>query len=193
MSRRTASSAGCVLTASRSSRLRRSSASGLRGHTGAVVRAPPRALGLVGDEEDLHLGLRRDDRADVAALDDGVPDRSPSARCRSRITSRTSGCRATNGHEPVDLGAADRGRDVLAGDLDAPVEAERDRMLGGEPRERDAVLEVDAVATREPGERAVHRPGVEVDEAEPARERRRDRALPRARRAVDRDDHGARS
>ena len=47
----------------------------------------------------------------------------------------------------------------------------------------------DAVAPREPGQRAVHRAGVEVAEAEPLREAARDGALSGPRGAVDGDDH----
>ena len=62
---------------------------------GPLVGAPAGPLGLVGGEEDLHVGVGTDDRADVAALHDGVPS-SASARWRSRSTARTSWWRATD-------------------------------------------------------------------------------------------------
>ena len=94
-------------------------------------------------------------------------------------------------YETVDLGVANAGGDVLTGDLDTGVEAEGDRMFPGKTGERLAILEIDRVPGSEPGQSAIHRPGIEVDEAEPAGELERHRALSRACRAVDRHDHGA--
>ena len=62
-------------------------------------------------------------------------------------------------------------------------------VLARERAERRAVSERDPRSQREPGERAVHRAGVEVAEAEPLGERARDGALAGPCRAVDGDDH----
>ena len=59
--------------ASRSSRSRRSVASASAPISGPLRARAARARTLVGDEVDLHLGVGRDDGADVAALDHGVP------------------------------------------------------------------------------------------------------------------------
>ena len=92
----TASGAGLMLTASRSSRIRRSVASASAGDFRPLGGASLRADGRIGHEVHLDEGARGDDRTDVAALDDDVPS-SPSWRCRSRMTSRTAGWRATTG------------------------------------------------------------------------------------------------
>ena len=52
--------------------MRRSVASASAPIPGRSAIAPPRTLVAVGDEIDLHLGVRRDDRADVASLDHDV-------------------------------------------------------------------------------------------------------------------------
>ena len=94
-----------------------------------------------------------------------------------------------NGDEAVDLGAADRRGDVGVGDEDAALRIELDRVLRSEPAESFAVAELEPLPLREPGERPVHRPGVEVAEAETLGEPAGDGALARAGRPVDRDDH----
>ena len=91
--------------------------------------------------------------------------------------------------EPVDLGAPDRGGDVGAGDEAPPLFVEVDGVCDGELAEPVALVERDALALREPRQRAVHRARVEVAEAEPRREAARDRALSGPRGAVDGNDH----
>ena len=130
----------------------------------------------------------RDDGADVAALDHGVADLAECALALAHDLPHL-GMPRDGRHGPVDLGLADRAVTSVVGDLDRAVRAERHRVLGRERRERAAVVERDPVAEGEPGQRAVHRPGVEVAEAEPRGKGRRDRALAGARRAVDGHDH----
>src|SRR5262245_36997754 len=143
-------------------------------------------------EPDLQLGVRRDDLADVPALDHGVTLLRelalPLAHHRTHLLMTRD-----RGHGGVDHGRADLGRDVVPGDGDTAALAELDRVLARERDERADVVELDAVVLGEPREGAVHLPGVEVAETEPYGERPRDRALPRSGGAVDRDDHAATS
>ena len=101
-----ASSARCVFAASRSSRRRISSASCLDLDPVALGVAPRGANRRVGAEPDLQLGVRRDDLADVAALDHGVallaelaagarasPRAPPGAGRRSGTEESITGCR----------------------------------------------------------------------------------------------------
>ena len=154
------------------------------------MRAPPRALVLVGEQKHLHLRSGRDDRADVASLDHGVTtdgERAlPLAHDLAHLRMPRHG-----GNEPVDLGVPDGDGHVLAVELDEPVLPERNGMGSGDAGERGAVGEIDPVAPRDPGQRAVHRPRVEVPEAETPCERRGDRALPRSGWTVDGHDHVA--
>ena len=90
---------------------------------------------------------------------------------------------------PVDSVAADRGGDVGAGDPDALLLVEPHRLGERQLAQCLAVAEVDSTLHREPGHRAVHRPRVEIAEAEPLGDRACDRALAGARRPVDGDDH----
>ncbi len=94
-----------------------------------------------------------------------------------------------DGNHPVDLRLADRRGHVGAVDPHAIVVVEPHGLLLRELRERVGVAELEAALHREPRERAVHRAGVEVAEAEPLGERARHSALARSRRPVDRDDH----
>ena len=66
---------------------------------------------------------------------------------------------------------------------------EGDRVLAREAPERLALGERQPLAHREPRERAVHRPGVEVAEAEPLRQQAGDGALAGPCGPVDGDDH----
>ena len=90
---------------------------------------------------------------------------------------------------PVDLRAADRRGDVGAGDEDAAVALEGDRVLARELAEALAVGEVEGALQRKPRERAVHRAGVEVAEPEALGEPPRDRALARAGGPINGNDH----
>ena len=113
----------------------------------------------------------------------------PSCRCRSRITSRTGECRATTGTiRSMRVSRIDAVTSVPAIQT-RPSLVEGHRLGAGKVCERVGAPEVDAALHREPGERAVHRPGVEVAEAEPLGERARHSALAGAGRPVDRNDH----
>src|SRR5215208_1210904 len=94
-----------------------------------------------------------------------------------------------NGDEAVYLRASNRRRHVDARDGHAPLVVERDGMLASELAETFAVAEIEAALKRQPGERAIHRPRIEVAEREPLGEAPGDGALARARRPVDCDDH----
>ena len=63
--------------------------------------------------------------------------------------------------------------------------------LGGDGQLFQAVhvFEADALPQRPQGHRAIHRAGINISEAEPAGQAFSDRALPRARRAVDRNHY----
>src|SRR5205085_4831988 len=94
-----------------------------------------------------------------------------------------------DGDHAVDALLADRRRHVGAGNPYATLALEPDRLGARELREGLLAAEVDAALHREPGERAVHRTGVQVAEAEPLCERTRHRTLACAGRPVDRHDH----
>ena len=92
-------------------------------------------------------------------------------------------------HHPVDPRPPDRRRHVRARDEHAAVFVERDRASPCEPAQWLALGQRQPLAHREPGQRAVHRAGIEVAEAEPLRQKAGDRALARACGPVDGDDH----
>src|SRR5207244_9201414 len=94
-----------------------------------------------------------------------------------------------DGDEAVDVRLADRRGDIGVGDPDAPLRVEGDRVLVRELTEAVALRERHAAADREPGQRAVHRAGVEVAETEPLGEPLGDRAFAGPCRSVDGDDH----
>ena len=151
-------------------------------------RAPGGADALVRDEVDLDLSLRRDDRADVAALDHDVALRPERALALSHHLAHVV-VAGDDRDELVDVRLADRGGDVAAVDEDAALLVEPDRVLGRERGELAGEVERDAAAPRQPRQRAVHRPGVEVAEAEPLGEKPCDRALAGPCGPVDGDDH----
>ena len=91
----------------------------------------------------------------------------PSARCRSRITSRTSWWRATTGTSLSMSGLRIEDVTSLPSMKTRPCLVEADRVLGRERGQLVGEVERDAAAPRQPGQRAVHRPRVEVAEAEP--------------------------
>ena len=153
---------------------------------GSLRRTAACALGLVGDEEDLHL------RFGATTL--------PMSPFGSNVSRRTEPALALahdshlrmpryHGHETVDLRVPDRRGHVLVVDGDLAVCRKRDLVVPRQLPERTAVLERHSVPPREPGERAVHRTRVQVPEAETLGERGRDGALPRPGRSVDGDDH----
>ena len=148
-----------------------------------------RALALVGDEVDLHLGARARRRCRCRGP---RSRRRPARRARAgaRASPRAPACGARPTARPVDARLADR----------APSRRPRRRARAVVRRTRpdarararrapSASPSVGAALEREPRQRAVHRAGVEVAEAEPLGEPSRDRALARPRGAVDGDDH----
>src|SRR5439155_15324701 len=94
-----------------------------------------------------------------------------------------------DGHLSIDARLADRRGHVGAGDPHAAGVVERDGIRRRELTQGRAVAERQAALHREPGERPVHGARVEIAEAEPLGEPRRDCAFPRSRGAVDGDDH----
>ena len=126
--------------ASFSSRTRRSVASASAPMPGRSHERRAAATARVGDEIDLDLGVGRDDRADVAALDDDVallPERAlPLAHHLAHgVVARD------DGDELVDVGLADRGRSRRAGDEDPAALVELDRVLGRELGELGGAVE----------------------------------------------------
>ena len=186
----TASDARCVLAASRSSRRCSSAASSSTPRPSRSSVPPPHADGRIGDQPDLQLRLGHDDDADVATFDHGVTGAAELALAPAHDLADL-GVPCHDRHRSVDLRLADPPRDVLARDLDVPRRAERHGIGVRERLERRTVVEGHSFVEREPRQRAVHRPGVEVPESEPVRERPGDRALPRSRGPVDRHDHRA--
>ena len=180
-----------MLTASRSSRRRRSVASASAPIPGRSAARRARAHGRVGDEVDLHLA-----RAGATT----VPMSRPSITASPSVAERALalahhlahlGWRATTGTSWSMSGLRIEARHVGAVDEDAA--ARRRSSTGCSARERRRARPPrssgSAAREREPGERAVHRAGVEVAEAEPLGEQPRDRALAGSGRPVDGDDH----
>ena len=155
---------------------------------GPLRRAPGGASPLVRHEVNLYLSLRCHDRADVTPFDDDVALAPERALALSHHLAHLRVPRDDR-DELVDVRLADRRRDVAAVDEDAAVLVEADRMLGRERSQLVGQVERDAAAPRQPGQRAVHRPRVEVAEAEPLGEKPCDRALAGPCGPVDGDDH----
>ena len=160
----------------------------LFGEDGAGVdaelgRPPARALLRIGGQEDLHLGVRGDDRADVAAFGDPVAVGEQTALLGDDRGRGHRG-RRPPARRPPRPRAADRVGDV------APVEqdplAERDRELG-------AIPAGSAPAGRRERDTPVHRAGIEVGEAQPLRDGTRDGRFPApsTRDPVGRDRHSS--
>ena len=116
---------------------------------GPLGRAAGGTDPLVGDEVHLHLRLRRDDGADVAALDDDVPlaPEGPLALTHHLPHLVVAG---DDRDELVDVRLADRGGDVGAVDEDAALVVEPDRVLGRERGQLGRAIE------RDPARRASH-------------------------------------
>ena len=98
------------------------------------------------------------------------------------------------GHLGGDLGGADRLGHVAARDAHPVAVVSRldaDRLVAGQRRQRLGIGRRDPALLGQPGDRAVHGPGVEVGRPEPPGDRPRDRALARAGGPVDRHDHAA--
>ena len=160
------------------------------------VGADPRPLGRsaccpdprVGEKVNLYLSLRCDNGADVTSLDDDVADLAKGALPLAHHLAHLV-MASDHRHELVDVGLADRGGDVAPADEHPPRLVEGDRVLDRELGELVGEIEREATAAREPGERAVHRPRVEVAEAQPLGEQPCDRALTGPCGPIDGDDH----
>ena len=151
---------------------------------------------LAGGQQDPHVGVRRDDRGDVAAL-----GHDPAAALDRLGDERRAGAAAALARGPSRLVAtaetaaeirvlADRLGDVGARRPGPRARRGRCRSPAGGSRvgvgHRRPVVEVDALVEAPPGERAVHRAGVEVADAEavgPRPARRSTCPSPRVRRS----------
>ena len=89
------------------------------------------AHAAVGDEIDLHVRVRADDRADVAPFDDRVAElgQLPLALAHHLAHLRVA---RDDGHHAVDPGLPDRRGDVAAGDRDASRLVQLDPVLARE-------------------------------------------------------------
>ena len=157
-------------------------------------RAPARPLVRIGGQEHLHRRVGSDDGADVAALDDVVAGGDQLALLARAAPRAPRGCAATVELAPVTRGGADLLAHV------APVErsparcrrraraARSSRPAASRPSASPSSRSAPASSAASVTARYM-RAGVQVGEAEPARERARDRALAAAGGPVDRDDH----
>src|SRR3954452_11997086 len=153
----------------------------------ALRGATPSTLALARREEHLQLRVRGDDRPDVAALSDVAPgvDQLSLADNQSLADLRVDGhSRGGLG----DLGAADLQRDVLPVKRDGAV-GKVDPSRAGQRADGARVVGVAAGTQRGQRDRPVHRPGIEVREAEALGERPRNRGFAGPGGAVDGDDH----
>ncbi len=96
---------------------------------GTLRLAATRADVGIGLQVDLHLGVGRDDGADVAPLDHDVPLMAELALPLAHHLAHVVVARDDRDH-PVDSGLADRRSDVGAGDGHAAGLVEDDRVLG---------------------------------------------------------------
>ena len=162
----TASGAGASGPCSRRGRARRAS-SARAARRRRRRRARPRGAARaprVGGEEDLDLGVGRDDRADVAALGHPVAVGEERALLRDERLAHGRVGRHARGGLARPRGVRIALGDVLAVEQHAVAELERATLRRSPPgRRRRAARQRDG---------AVHRPGVEVREAERARRRR---------------------
>src|SRR5919201_1103176 len=142
----------------------------------------------VGVQVDLHVRTGTDDSADVAPFEDRVAELGELALAGAHDFAHVRVTRDPR-DEPVDPRLPDRRGHVGLVDPDAAVLVERDRVVLGERAEALALAERNVVRHREPGQRPVHRAGVEVAVADPLRKPAGDRAFARSRRPVDGNDH----
>jgi hypothetical protein len=132
-------------------------------------RPPPGALLGRGGEEDLERRVGADHGADVATLGDVAAggDQPPLLRhhrlSHRRMDRDERGCLG-------DARLADRRADVAPVELDPPA-VERDRQRARHLPDRCLVAELSAALERRQRHAAIHRPRVEVGEAESLRER----------------------
>src|SRR5512133_3194532 len=160
----------------------------VRPDLGPLGQAAVGAHRAVGVQVDLHGGLRGDDGADVATLDHDVAVLGELLLARTHHLAHGRVARDDR-DEAVDVGLADRGGDVGVRDPDAAVLVEGDRLLGRGLAELVAVPQRHPALARKPGQRAVHRAGVEIAKAQPLGQSPGDRALAGPCRPVDGDDH----
>ena len=141
-----------------------------------VVAAAGADLGAGGDEQ-FGLGLGRDDRADVAAVEHGA------ARLAREIALalEQSGADARIGRDARGDAADRLALQFGIGEIDLA------EVAGAHGRE--LALRVAAPAQQVKGDRAVEQAGVEMREVEAAGEGAGDGALAARRRSVDGDDH----
>ena len=135
-----ASSAGCMRARSLSSRARRSVASASAPMSGRSAWRRCSRTRPVGDEVDLDVGVRADDRADVAALDHRVALLRELALALPHDLAHL-GMPRDDRHHAVDPRLADRGGDVGARDRHAPRLVELDAVLAREGAELVAAAE----------------------------------------------------
>ena len=188
----TASSAArralCSRVSSRRSRSRWAASTASRSSPVCAARRRARSSAR-GGEEDLQRRVGADHGADVAALGDVAAggDQLALAGDHRLAHARVDGdARGGLGH----LGLADRGADVLAVELD-PLAVERDLERARRARAiAVGVVEVGAALERRQRHAAVHRPGVEVGEAELRGDGAGDGGLAGPGGPVDGDDHG---
>ncbi len=170
---------------SRSSRRRMSA------RTSASSTAPPAACSSSGaaagahlrrrGDEDLHLGIREDDRADVAA----VEHRARAGCGRNRAESRAAPPAPPGSPRPRE--AASPTAWLLSARL---VESRRDRARARPRPRRVAIVERLAGIEQRLRHRAVDQAGIEMPQPIVGGEPLAERALAGGRRPVDGDDHG---
>ena len=149
------------------------------------ARAAARALLGSAVQEDLHRGVGRDDGARCRGPRRPSRPSATIACCLRTSAARTAGSAATLRRGLGGLGGADRVGDVAA--VEQHALAELDRRPARRPRRARR-----AVVARRPAHAAIHRPGVQVREAEPLRDGARDSGLSGPGGTVDGDDHGER-
>ena len=164
-----ARSAPCSRSGSRASRSRCAASTSAASSPVSAARRRARSS-VVGGQKDLQRRVRADDGADVPALGDVAPA-AISSRWRATIASRTPGwtetARGGGGH----LRRADRRAHVLAVEHDRARRRARSSRSRATLADRVGVVGVDAGAQRGQRDAAVHRPGIEVGEAERVGER----------------------
>ena len=151
-----------------------------------IARPPLRTFLWRCIEVDLHVGVRKNDGADVPAL------HHDSARCshQTLLGDEHAANRGQARHfsrRAIDFRRADRARDVLSIDDHAIlVKIETDAFA--KSRDRRLVVHIKTLANGHQGDGAIHRPGVDVAIAQFCRNGAGDRSLAGSGRAVDGDD-----
>src|SRR5215211_2928438 len=155
---------------------------------GPLELTPLRARLRIGIEVDLHVGVGRDDGADVAALDHRVAEvrELPLPAAHDDAHFRVP---RDDRDEAVDLRLADRVGDVMPRDRHRPVLVQVDWVVVGELTESKPLLEIEGTVDCEPGDGPVHGARVQIPEPETLGEPARDGALSGSGGPVDRNDH----